>query len=215
MPTINISQPLTTSPMVALDETANTRVLEHLKTYQFAPFVGAIQDDWLVALQAEANARSSGAVLAQQDDGLCYKASITNLGPVALDFLTHPEVTRLLRTYFGGTYTLSKDISCLTFYDATSHLGAHLDEPSEKCTVTIILYLEAIRLGPQTAQTGLVLNVYGADKSSIGAPSLQIPTRSGTLVLGRGSQVWHERPKLQAGESVTAITGCYTVDQQA
>jgi hypothetical protein len=38
---------------------------------------------------------------------------------------------------------------------------------------------------------------------------LEIPTITGGLVLGRGSKYWHERPKLQAGEQVIAITGCF------
>jgi len=37
-----------------------------------------------------------------------------------------------------------------------------------------------------------------------------LPTKAGTLVLGLGSMNWHERPTLQDGEYLTAMTACYS-----
>jgi hypothetical protein len=124
-------------------------------------------------------------------------------------FLTDEPVLRLLRDFFGGEHALSEAISCVTFYDGSGHLGAHLDQPAEDCAVTIIVYLDAESPDPAAPDTGLVLAVYGEDRASVGVPRLRIPTRAGTIVLGRGSRIWHERPRLKEGESVVAITGCY------
>ncbi|KKL67102.1 hypothetical protein LCGC14_2138340 [marine sediment metagenome] len=176
---------------------------------QFAAFPGAIGPQWLTALQDEAAALFSGAARAEGTGRLRYRANITGLGDVALGFLTHPDLLTLLSRHFGGDYALTPEISCLTFYDESGHLGAHLDEPAARCAVTIILYLAADSPDPQAPETGLVLNVYGIERASVGDARLRIPTRAGTLVLGRGSRVWHERPPLGRGESVTAITGCY------
>lgn len=165
--------------------------------------------DWLETMQQEARAAFDAAVLAEQSEGLSYRANITGLSATARRFLTEPTVVALLTDYFGGQYALSEEISCLTFYDPSGHLGPHLDEPAEKCDVTIIIYLHATSPDPAAEDTGLILKVYGAEESSIGQARLRIPTRAGTIVLGRGSRVWHERPRLKPGEAVTAITGCF------
>ena len=39
---------------------------------------------------------------------------------------------------------------------------------------------------------------------------LTIPTHTGGIVVGRGSKFWHERPMLEKGEQVAALTGCYS-----
>ena len=197
------------APLIPIDRTSHKRITGLLREYGFAPFASAIRPGWLASMRAEAHARLAASVLAEQSKGLCYKASITGLGPAALDFLNHPKVVSLLNIYFGGGHSLSEEISCLTFYDETCHLGAHLDEPAEKCSVTIIVYLEATSPDPTAEDSGLVLNVYGEDKGSIKSPRLRIPTEAGTIVLGHGSRVWHARPRLKSNESVIAITGCY------
>lgn len=197
------------APLAPIGADVRREAAERVDTFEFAEFAAAIEPRWLSLMQAEAAAQFEGSTLAEQSEGLAYKANISGLGPVARKFLQHPDVVSLLTTCFGGAYALSEEISCLTFYDASGHLGAHLDEPLERCTVTIIIYLSAVSPDPDNEKTGLVLNVYGRDKASIGAPVLRIPTREGTIVLGHGSRVWHERPRLKPGESVTAITGCY------
>src|SRR5262245_34392956 len=44
-----------------------------------------------------------------------------------------------------------------------------------------------------------------ADRS----PRAIIPTHAGGIVVGFGSRFWHERPMLDEGERVAALTGCY------
>lgn len=197
------------TPVARLGHGARQAMMKHVAGCGFAPFEAAIRPGWLAEMQAEAQARFADSVVAEQTEGLSYRANITSLGPVARAFLQHRDVMSLLSTYFGGAYSLSEDISCLTFYNPAGLLEAHLDEPAEKCAVTIIIYLLAASPDPEAKDTGLVLNIYGEDKASIGTPRLRIPTRTGSVVLGRGARVWHERPRLKPGESVVAITGCY------
>lgn len=197
------------SPLRQMDAQIRANIAKHVTETSFAPFEAAITSNWLSCMQAEAQDALANSVLAEQTEGLSYRAKISGLGPVARSFLLEPAVISLLSEYFGGRYALSEDISCLTFYDADGHLGVHLDEPAEKCSVTIIIYLAATSPDPNAVDTGLVLNVYGESEASIGQPSLRIATRPGTIVLGRGSRVWHERPPLKPGECVTAITGCF------
>lgn len=178
-------------------------------SYGFGSMAGVIRPDILKAIQDEAETRLSEAVHAEQSSGLRYRARITSLGEQALALLVNPHVLDLLERTFKGRFALSTQISCLTCYGSGDHLGAHLDKPAPDCAVTIIIYLFARSPDPHAPDTGLVLNVYGESEDSIGTARLQIPTRKGTIVLGRGSRVWHERPCLREGEEVIAITGCY------
>ena len=207
------------APMLMPIEAARRAELERsVAAFGFAPFIDALTPAALSTLRAEARAAHNASVLAERaPDGEArpegaarsYRANLTCVGPVARDFLTGQPVLALLRDYFGGEHALSEDFSCLTFYDASGHLGAHLDQPADDCAVTIIICLDAESPDPAAPDTGLVLAVYGEEAASVGVPRLRIPTRAGTVVLGRGSRVWHERPRLKEGESVIAITGCY------
>ncbi|MFC3166599.1 hypothetical protein [Paracoccus fontiphilus] len=195
------------SVLASIDHQAASRSIAR---YGFGLFPEAISPSALAAMQAEARARLADAVLAEDAKGeLRYRAHLTSLGPYALGFLRDPALTGLLTRHFGGEYSLSEEISCLTRYDAHSHLGAHLDTPAERCAVTILVYLEADGPDPDGQETGLVLHVYGKERDSVANPRLTIPTVAGSIVLGRGSEIWHERPALAPGESVVAITGCY------
>ncbi len=178
--------------------------------YGFAAFPAAIATSALLAMRDEARARLADAMLAEDTSGkLRYRAHLTSLGPHALSFLRNPALIGLLARHFGGCYSLSEEISCLTRYDARSHLGAHLDTPRDRCAVTILVYLEAEGPNPKSRETGLVLHIYGEEPDRNTSPRLTIPTVAGSIVLGRGSRVWHERPALAPEESVVAITGCY------
>ncbi|MQX38098.1 2OG-Fe(II) oxygenase [Roseospira navarrensis] len=205
-------------PLAAHPDTTRGRAARSVARHGFAPLPGAIAPAMLAALQDEADARLTDAVFAeqtaqqtaQQTEDLAYRAHMTGLGPVAGAFLRDDRVRGLLTGLFGGDYVLSEHISCLTRYGPADHLGAHQDSPAEDCAVTIILYLRADSPDPAAPDTGLVLNVYGETRESVARGArLRIPTRPGTLVLGRGSRIWHARPPLKAGESVVAITGCY------
>lgn len=175
----------------------------------FGALPGGLSPEMLAALRAEAEASLGTMKRAESAAGLCYRARMCGLGPVAFSVLEGAEMSGLLGQVFGGRFMLSRHISCLTHYGSADHLGAHLDKPAEDCTVTVLLYLRARSPAPGAAETGLVLKVYGEAEDSIGAPRLSIPTTEGTVVLGHGSRVWHERPPLQPGEDVIAITGCY------
>lgn len=189
---------------------AQAAALAHgIATYGFAAITERMVPARLRAIQKEADGRLADAVFAEQDGALTYRANITGLGPEALAFLCHPATMALLTDFFDDTFVLSGNVSCLTIYREGDHLGPHLDKPAEQCDVTIIVCLSARSPAPDAADTGLVLNVYGTDPVSIAAPRLRIPSREGTVVLGRGSRIWHERPMLRAGETVVAITGCY------
>jgi hypothetical protein len=182
----------------------------NIARFGFAPFPDAIAEHTLLAMRVEARALLADAKLAEDSTGtLRYRAHLTSLGPHALRFLKDAALGDLLTRHFGGTYALSEEISCLTRYDAASHLGAHLDTPKDRCAVTVLVYLEADGPDPQVGPTGRVLHVYDETADSIAEPRLTIPTSAGSIVLGRGSQIWHERPPLAPGEIVVAITGCY------
>lgn len=204
--------------LMPIDVERTAALQRSVQTFGFADFDAAIAPATFDALRAEARASLPGALEAERSaDGAerpegaprSYRAGITGLGPAALGFLTDAAVLQLLRDYFGGDYALSEGISCLTFYASGGHLGAHLDRPAEDCAVTIIIYLDAVSPDAAAPDTGLVLMIYGEDEASVGEARLRIPTRAGSIVLGRGSQVWHERPPLRPGESVVAITGCF------
>jgi len=196
-------------PLIPVEAEQGRRLAELVTMFGFAPLAGFLRPDWLGAMQAEAEVHLAGAVRAEQQEGLSYSAAMAGLGPVARAFLAHPEMLSLLGGHFGGAHALTEDMSCFTRYDAADHLGPHLDEPAAKCAITVIVYLDAVSPDPGSAESGLVLKVYGEDAASVGRTRLRIPTRAGTVVLGRGARVWHERPPLAPGERVTAITACY------
>jgi hypothetical protein len=161
-------------------------------------------------LQREAEARLGLALFAEQTTDLHYRARLTSLGPAAARLLGGPEARHLLREVFSEDLTLSEGVSCLTFYSEGDHLGAHVDEPAAECTVTILVYLAVHGATiPASPDTGLVLRVYGDRRPEGEAARFTIPTRAGAIVVGRGSRVWHERPRLLPGEQVVALTGCF------
>lgn len=163
----------------------------------------------LCDLQSEARELLRAALFAERSAELSYRAKIASLGPSAVRFLGHGETIELLRAAFGESFVLSEGCSCTTFYQEGDHLGPHRDRPEQECLVTIIVYLDASSPAPESPKTGLVLRVYGQEMTEGSEPRLRIPTSAGAVVIGRGSRFWHERPRLQTGESVVALTGCY------
>jgi hypothetical protein len=157
----------------------------------------------------EASELLGSALFAERSAELSYRAKIASLGPTAVGFLGHRETIELLTTAFGESFVLSEGCSCTTFYQEGDHLGPHRDRPEEECLVTIIVYLDASSPAPESPSTGLVLQVYGQEMTGSSEPRLRIPTSAGAVVIGRGSRFWHERPRLQTGERVVALTGCY------
>ena len=181
-----------------------------VQTHGFACLPDAFAPPLLEALQQEAQERLGLALPAEQTTGLQYRANIISLGPVASRVLGGRDARELLRAVFAEELTLSEGVSCLTLYGEGDHLGAHLDQPASECAVTILVYLAATGgTSPPSPVTGLVLRVYGEQEPHGEAPRLTIPTRAGAIVVGWGSRVWHERPRLLAGEQVIALTGCF------
>lgn len=177
--------------------------------FGFTLLPGFIERSVLRGLQAEAEERRNAALLAEQSDGLTYRARISSLGSQAAAFLRSSQLTNLLSRIFGPVFTLTESRSCLTFYQEGDHLGPHLDRPIEECVVTIIVYVTTVGDDRLSQQTGLELRIYGQEMSDNSNACLTIPTRTGDIVVGYGSKFWHERPMLQPGEQVIALTGCY------
>lgn len=199
-----------TPPSPIVPEPSLVQNLERsVASYGFGGMPHVIRPEVLRTIQEEAEAKLGEAVLAEQFTGLRYRARIASLGDEAKGLLVNPHMLDLLERVFNERFELSEQISCLTCYGSGDHLGAHLDKPASDCAVTIIIYLFGSSPDPDAPDTGLVLNVYGESEDSVGNARLRIPTKAGTVVLGRGSRVWHERPRLKEGEEVIAITGCY------
>jgi len=116
---------------------------------------------------------------------------------------------KFLDTLFGMPHTLEEGASCYTYYQPGDFLGPHLDH-AEQCIVTVILYLDVIHSETESDKTGLELHVTGASPSGRDKPRVVLPTKAGSLIIGLGSVNWHERPTLQDGEYITAITACYS-----
>jgi hypothetical protein len=185
------------------------RLAASIRRHGFGSLHGSLPPQVLAAMQAEARELMAEAARAERTAPLSYRASVSPLGPVGRGLLHGAAMSHLLTHIFGGRFELAENISCVSRYDAGDHLGAHRDTPAHDCAVTVIIYLVAQSPDAAASDTGLVLNVYGRGDDGGQALSLRIPTAEGVVVLGRGSSVWHGRPRLQAGERVVAITGCY------
>jgi hypothetical protein len=184
------------------------RLRGSIKECGFGCVERALDDDLLERLQCEARSQVGAAVTADGDDETSYHARIGQLGPVARRLLESPETAALLQAVFGAEVVLTDNASCFTYYVGNDHLGLHRDRPSS-CLVTLIVYLDAVSPDPSSVDTGLVLRVYARDPPANEPPAVIIPTMVGSLVIGRGSETWHERPRLQPGEHVVALTACF------
>lgn len=179
-----------------------------VQEYGFASLENAICDDLLAVLRTEAVTQHCVALSTNEDGEVPYKARLAGLGNVAKAFLTSSVTADLLHSVFGERFVLTEGASCYTYYETGDFLSVHRDR-MEECAATIILYLDAISPDPQSSETGLTLRVYGVNMQEKATLHTVIPTRIGSLVVGRGAQTWHERPRLQEGEFVAALTACY------
>ncbi len=208
--TISVESPRCVDASLRYSVTDLTRLRADVDAYGFGCLPDALSPALLDALHREAESRLGLALFAEQTTDLHYRAKLTSLGAVAARLLGGADARNLLREVFSEELTLSEGVSCLTFYSQGDHLGAHVDEPAAECTVTILVYLAAEgATSPPAPDTGLVLRVYGQRKPENEAARFTIPTRAGAIVVGRGSRVWHERPRLLPGEKVAALTGCF------
>ncbi len=181
-----------------------TKALE----FGFVPLENALGDDLMVELRAEALEQRANARPAEGTDANPYRSYIADVGNCAREFLTNQSVGELLQSAFDEPLELSAHANCYTYYEAGSFLSRHRDRPVE-CVATLIVYLDAASPDPLSPKTGLSLRVFNDDESGGPNPRAVIATTVGTVVIGRGSSFWHERPELQRGERVVALTACF------
>lgn len=198
-------------PVIDLSRDDVEKVRRRVQSFGFELLSGSVDPSVLRGLQEEAVERNGAALFAERSAGLNYRANIASLGPLAKNFLCSRQLTALLATIFGEKFALTEHRSCLTFYKEGDHLGPHLDQPAAECAVTIIVYVAATGRNHRSSQTGMELRVYGQEMTRNDEAQVTIPTHTGAIVIGRGSKFWHERPMLQPGEQVAALTGCYRV----
>jgi len=176
-----------------------------LRQLGFAELRGVVPAPALEALRTEAAAQRSKAQLAGAAGETAYRSRIAELGALGKAFVWAPATSRLLCDVLGSPFSPSEQVCCYTYYQSGDFLSRHLDRP-DTCTATLILYLVARSPAPELPHTGLALRVFGSDGAE---PMTVIPTRCGSLLLGRGTEVWHERPRLQPEEYVVALTACF------
>lgn len=179
----------------------------------FVALDGMLAEGVLETLRKEAVGSLGSIKRARKTGALSYSAGITTLGPLAKRILNSLQMHRLLEKAFGRQFTLTENMSCLTEYRKGDQLGAHLDQPAKDCSATVILYLDATGDSGNSLESGLQLKIYGDTQASVNAPPKAIiKTVPDRLVLGRGSEIWHERPPLKENEWVLAITACFKVE---
>jgi len=181
-----------------------------LETVGFTCLQGRIPAAQVAALRAEALRLRGSTQTAARSNGHGYRARLAGLGAVGRAFLSGHPMTELIGALFDRSLVPEMGASCYTYYGPGDFLGAHLDHP-EQCLATAILYLDVVRPESPAASTGLVLHILEGDPAQgRRAPRAILPTSAGALVLGLGSAHWHERPTLQDGEYLVAMTACYS-----
>lgn len=180
-----------------------------LQRFGFASADNWLDEDDFRSLRAESLAQRDTARSVADDGDISYRGHLADLGEVALSFLTGSAIAGLLQAAFGQAFTLSRGSSCYTYFEAGNYLSAHRDG-AEDCAVTILVYLEAASPDPEAPSSGLTLQLFEERAGRPGDAIHAISTRSGVLVAGRGSRVWHGRPPLQAGEHVYLLTACFS-----
>lgn len=202
-------QAFETEQLVPVEDTG--RCGRALDEFGFVAIRNAKTESIGTKLKREALTLRSAIKRAEREDAdLTYRAGIASLGSEAQAFLEGPQLAATLYTLTCKRFHLTRDMSCLTEYVAGDQLGAHLDQPAERCALTAILYLSCASPDADAADTGLQLRIYGPDKADImQPPRVVIGTTPGCLVLGFGARIWHERPKLKAQERVMALTACF------
>lgn len=199
---------------LGLDGSENS-ALSDLHSIGFTCIHGRVPSKKLEELRSEALRARCEAKAVQSTSCHGYRAHLSGLGDAGRDFLSGNSMAKLMEALFCVPLVLERDASCYTYYGPGDFLGAHVDH-AEQCVVTAILYLDVVRPDPPSERTGLELCILGAEPAgSQRAPRAVFPTEIGALIVGLGSAHWHERPVLQDGEHLTAITSCYHVAAEA
>lgn len=184
--------------------------LSDLASAGFTCIQGFVSPALVSDLRSEALRRKNVAKAVSCTSGHGYRAHLSGLGDSGHAFLAGSTMTELVDALFQLPLAPDKVASCYTYYQPGDFLGPHLDH-AEQCVVTAILYLEVVRPATKTDRTGLELHVLDdAPMDGCRNPRAIFPTRTGALILGLGSANWHERPMLQDGEYLIAITACYS-----
>jgi hypothetical protein len=185
--------------------------LADLNRIGFICFPCLVGSEVVSDLRAEALLGKDSARAVASTSGTKYRARMSGLGDAGRDFLSGDTMTGLVGALFEMPLEANNIASCYTHYQPGDFLEAHVDH-AEQCVVTAILYLDVVHSNKSLDSTGLELHILDAIPSGgHRARRATIPTKTGALVLGLGSVHWHERPMLQEGEYLTAMTACYSV----
>ncbi len=99
------------------------------------------------------------------------------------------------------------EASCYTYYDRPGHFcGVHRDR-ADACHVTFLLCLAAE--SRDAPGPGLALEVFGKRYRDGQKPRRVLPSAGNTLILMRGSEMFHGRPPIRRGERATVLTACF------
>lgn len=185
--------------------------LSDLNTVGFTCIQGLISSALTSELRAEALHNKNEAKAVSDTSGHGYRAHLSGLGDDGRAFLSGNTMTELIGALFDRPMAPNKVASCYTYYQPGDFLGAHIDHP-EQCLVTAILYLDVVHSERKVDMTGLELHILEDAISGEHRKARTIlPTQAGALVIGLGSTNWHERPALQDGEHLIAMTACYSM----
>ena len=184
--------------------------LADLDRIGFTCFPRLVGSELLSDLRAEALLSKNSAKAVASTSGPRYQARMSRLGDAGRAFLNGDTMTRLVGALFEMPLAANDIASCYTHYQPGDFLQAHVDH-AEQCVVTAILYLDVVHSDRDVDRTGLELHILDAVPSGTRrVRHATIPTTTGALVIGLGSVHWHERPVLQEGEYLTAMTACYS-----
>lgn len=198
--------------MFCVDENICVRLRGDLESNGFCVIRGAFGNVALNSLRNEATTLRRESIRTDVTDGTEYRASRSILGPYSRAVMSSSSLLTLMESLFEKRFTLSVLNSCLTYYEAGDKLGLHLDKPKDRCEITAIACLQAT-INRDIREEGSALRIFGKLKPTRQiAADRTIPSQAGDLVLGKGSEYWHDRPTLLNGESVWVLACCYAAE---
>ena len=181
-----------------------------LEIIGFGALSGAVEANALASLKREAAQRRAGARLVYGTKPCLHSACLAGLGNAGFEFLHGRLIQNVLYALFNEPLELEEGASCYTYYSAGDCQGPHLDHPRQ-CAVTVILYVDVRTPARKAADTGLQLRILENDDGGPGPIRAALRTELGGILVGLGSEHWHERPRLRAGERLTALTACFSL----
>ena len=103
-------------------------------------------------------------------------------------------------------------MSCFTYYLDSDFLEPHKDIIEGLNPISVLTYLWVSDNNFENLETGKVLNIYGSDASLTGEPSFQVPTKENSIVIIKGTKLYHGRPNLSDDEKVIVLNGSFYQD---